>query len=197
MSSNDTSFSLLERAKSQDQDAWQRLVRLYGPLVYAWCRRAGLSEDDSSDVFQDVFRAVSGGLSRFKPTRETGSFRSWLRTVARTKVADHFQKAGRQPRGIGGTAANVQIGEVADPLAEDSDADIESDQAILVRRAMEMIQPEFNERTWQAFQRVAIRNEATSDVAADLEMSDQAVRQANYRVRRRLRTELQGLFDWE
>ena len=37
-----TSPSLLLRVQGNDQDAWTRLVNLYAPLVYHWCRRAGL-----------------------------------------------------------------------------------------------------------------------------------------------------------
>ena len=31
-------------------------------------------------------------LAAFRPTRPTGSFRCWLRAVARTKIADHFRR---------------------------------------------------------------------------------------------------------
>ena len=37
-----TSLSLLQRVKDQHPDAWRRLVRLYRPLVFLWCRQAGL-----------------------------------------------------------------------------------------------------------------------------------------------------------
>ncbi len=36
--SSSTSTSLLRRVKARDPDAWQRLVNLYGPLVYRWAR---------------------------------------------------------------------------------------------------------------------------------------------------------------
>ena len=38
-----TSTSLLQRLKARDEHGWQRLLTLYGPTVYGWCRRAGLS----------------------------------------------------------------------------------------------------------------------------------------------------------
>lgn len=191
-----TSLSLLDRARSADQEAWQRIVRLYGPLVFAWCRRSGLPEEDVSDIFQEVFRAVSTGLSKFSPAKATGSFRSWLRTIARSKIANHFQRANRQPRAAGGTHANQQLAEFPDPLDGDSEDDAAADHEILVRQALELVQPEFNKKTWQAFRRIAIDGQDTADAAAALEMSPEAVRQANYRVRRRLRLELEGLIDW-
>ena len=54
-----TSSSLLVRVKARDQEAWGRLVRLYGPLVAFWIRRAGLQDADARDVFQEVFAAVA------------------------------------------------------------------------------------------------------------------------------------------
>ena len=37
-SAGSTSPSLLVRVKARDQEAWRRLVRLYGPLVAFWRR---------------------------------------------------------------------------------------------------------------------------------------------------------------
>src|SRR5687767_549166 len=86
-----TSPSLLQRARTHDQDAWRQIVHLYGPLVYRWCGRTGLREEDAADVFQETFRAVARELPAFRPARPTGSFRCWLRAIVRTKIADHFR----------------------------------------------------------------------------------------------------------
>ena len=53
-----TSLSLLERARAQDPQAWRRLLDLYGPLIYHWCRRSGLRGDDAVSISQErlVFR---------------------------------------------------------------------------------------------------------------------------------------------
>ena len=95
-------MSLLQRARSNDQEAWNQIVHLYGPLVQKWCRQASLQDDDLADVFQETFRAVSTHLKSFKPMRDVGSFRSWLRTIVRTKIADHFRRLSNQPAGQGG-----------------------------------------------------------------------------------------------
>ena len=39
--------SLLVRLKSENPEAWRRLADLYGPVVYEWCRRAGLQAADA------------------------------------------------------------------------------------------------------------------------------------------------------
>ena len=47
---NSTSSSLLIRVKQRDPDAWQRLARLYTPLVYRWARHTKLQDDDAGDI---------------------------------------------------------------------------------------------------------------------------------------------------
>lgn len=196
-----TSLSLLQRARSNDQEAWNQIVHLYGPLVQKWCRQSGLQDNDLADVFQETFRAVSGNLKSFKPIRDVGSFRSWLRTIVRTKIADHFRSQGRQPIGKGGTEASLRIGNVADPvvdedlLGEDDKQAAEDEHTLLVQRAMELIRPEFSERNWKAFLKVAIDGQGAAEIATELGVSPQVIRQANYRIRRRLRLVLQDLIE--
>ena len=188
-----TSLSLLGRARLNDQDAWRQLVHLYGPLVERWCRQAGLDNDQTSDVFQETFQAVARKLESFKPTRSVASFRSWLKTIVRSKAIDHFRKIQKQALAIGGTAAQHRLADVADPLADDSVEQSQSDDAMVVRRAMELIQPEFDPKNWAAFEQVAMKGRKATEVAEEMGMKPQVVRQANYRIRRRLRTVLHDL----
>lgn len=190
-----TSLSLLHRARDDDQQAWAQIVHLYGPLVHRWCRRAGLTDADTADVFQETFRAVSSNLQTFSPQKSIGSFRCWLRTIARTKIADHFRRRQQQPGGVGGTAAQMHLAELPEELPDDSDDEAESEQSIVVQRAMELIKPEFDRRNWDAFWQVAVEGRSAVEVAAEAGVNPQAVRQANYRIRRRLRLVLEGLVE--
>lgn len=192
---NPTSFSLLQRVRSNDQQAWNQLVQIYGPLVHRWCRRSGLNEDDTADVFQETFRAVARHVETFTPERKVGSFRSWLRTITRTKTVDHFRRRQKEMAGAGGTAAQLQLANFADPIPEDDETeeDAAEENAIVVQRAMELISAEFSARNWAAFQRVAIEGHSAVEVANELGINPQVIRQANYRIRRRLRLVLQDL----
>ena len=64
-----TSLSLLDRVKADDQQAWQRLVGLYSPLVCHWCARWQVTGTDADDIVQDVFLAVAGGIEKFQRLR--------------------------------------------------------------------------------------------------------------------------------
>jgi RNA polymerase sigma factor (sigma-70 family) len=138
-------------------------------------------------------------LHSFVPAKSVGAFRSWLRTIVRTKIADHFRRRAHGAQGQGGTAAQLHLAEMADPLhdsrLEDSDADVASDHALVVRQAMELIKPQFSPQNWNAFWQVAVEGRSAVEVAQQLGVNPQAVRQANYRIRRRLREILAGLLD--
>jgi RNA polymerase sigma-70 factor (ECF subfamily) len=189
--SSATSRSLLERLKADDAVAWDRLVGLYAPLVFRWCRRWDLPEQDLADIFQDVFQAVAAHLASFRKEREGDTFRGWLRTITRNKVRDHFRKLGREPGGVGGTEAQIRLAELpADPSPDEDDSAEERADHGLFARALDLIRSEFEERTWQAFWLTAVEGRAPKDVALEFGISPGAVRVAKSRVLRRLREEL-------
>ena len=188
-----TSSSLLIRAKAHDQDAWRKVVNLYAPLVDLWLRQAKLQSADARDVFQEVFKAIAEGIGNFRKDRPGDRFRGWLRTITRNKLADHFRRQGMQPAAAGGSEAYRQLQEIEGP-GEPLDDHNELDALQQLRlRALEMIRGEFEDRTWQAFWRVAAEGQAAKDVAEDLGVTASAVRLAKSRVLRRLREEMEGL----
>ena len=61
-----TSTSLVRRAQQADAVAWEKLTRLYGPVVYGWARQSGLQPDDAADVMQNVFHSLTTRLTQFQ-----------------------------------------------------------------------------------------------------------------------------------
>lgn len=185
-----TSPSLLGRVLANEPAAWNRLVVLYAPLVWHWCRACGLQEQDQADIFQDVFQAVASHLNQFQRSAQ-GTFRGWLRTITRNKIYDLFRRRQREPVGAGGSDAQRWLNQVAGPnaLAEDSQEEKAAEQS-LIHRALDLIRAEFTERTWQAFWRTAVDEQDSVAVAEDLGMSPGAVRVAKCRVLQRLREAL-------
>ncbi len=190
-----TSLSLLDRVKTRDSGAWQRLVDVYAPLVYRWCRRTGVGADEAPDVLQEVFLAVATHIESFRRDRPGDSFRGWLWTITRNKIHDHFRHRKSQPRARGGSSADERLRRIPDRLPSTGDADPHSsDEAALAQRVVELIRPEVEDRTWRAFWRLAVDGQPGPDVAAELGMSVRAVYQAKYRVLERVRQELDELF---
>lgn len=195
-----TSRSLLERVRADDAEAWDHLVRLYSPFVWQCCTRARLPKDDAADVFQEVFQAAAKKIGAFEKRAEAGSFRGWLRTIARNKVHDHFRRLQKEPRAVGGTDLQLRMNQVPardepDPLASGETPTVADDEADrwLYRDALELIRENFQERTWQAFWRTTVDGRSAADVGEELEMSQGAVRVAKSRVLARLRAELGDL----
>lgn len=191
-SCDSTSLSLLERARGRDPIAWQRLVQLYSPLVFSWARRAGLDDTDAADLVQDVWQSVSASLDRFRRDAQSGTFRGWLWTIARNKLNDHFRTRRDKPEAAGGTEAR----QLLESFPEHEPADDTGVQEYgLLHRTLEMIRPEFEERTWRAFWAMTVDGRQAAEVGEELGMAANAVHQARFRVLRRLREEMAGLVE--
>ena len=190
-----TSTSLLGRVRAGEADAWEKLVDIYGPLVYGWCRQSGLQGEDAADVVQEVFAAVASRIDRFRRDRPGDSWRGWLWTITRNKVLDHFRARAKQPQAPGGTEAQMLLAQLPAqapelPRASGPGSAVKMGEEY---RALEMVRAGVEERTWRAFWRVVIDEQPVADVAAELGMSVRAVYEAKYRVRRRIRQELEDL----
>jgi RNA polymerase sigma-70 factor, ECF subfamily len=141
-----TSPSLLVRVRANEAGAWERLVDLYAPLVYHWCRRCRLPPEDAADVFQEVFRAVAEHLGGFRRDRPGDSFRAWLRTITRSKVRDHVRRQAGQAQAPGGTDAQRLLHEVPAPELDEEDPGEANLVIQQVRRVLGLIRGEFDSR---------------------------------------------------
>jgi RNA polymerase sigma-70 factor (ECF subfamily) len=188
-----TSTTLLARAKSRQPEAWQRLVEVYGPTIYRWCRQSGLSPEDASDVVQDVFASVVKSLGDFRGEQPCGSFRAWLRGISRHRIVDHFRNRQDAPQAAGGTGAHRAFLQVADSPEAPACSDPPGAADALWRRALNCVQAEFEQRTWQAFWRVVVDAQRPAEVAEELGMTLHAVYMAKSRVMRRVRQQLDDL----
>lgn len=192
MPDSSTSLSLLERVRHQNQDAWQRLIFLYSPMIEHWCRAWGVAGGDVDDIRQEVFQALISGLQSFRRDRPGDTFRGWLRVVTRRKFLDHCRLRQRQPLGQGGTDAHLRMlqhAESEDAAPSDSPEEVKQ----LHHRALELLRAQFETRTWQAFWYCAVDGRSPIDVGKDMGMTAAAVRKAKSRVLRRLKDELGDL----
>jgi RNA polymerase sigma-70 factor (ECF subfamily) len=190
-----TSLTLIERARSRDEDAWGRLVSLYQPLVCAWCAAARVTGADADDVVQEVFRAALTSLPGFRKDRAGDTFRGWLRTITRRMIGRHSQRLHRQPRARGGTDAQIRLAEISEPLVDLPDEDPPEARQGLYRRALELVRTEFEEKTWQMFWRAVVEDQPPATVAAQFGVTPATVRKAKSRVLHRLKQEVGDAID--
>lgn len=187
-SGDSTSRTLLERVRLHDPEAWRRLVHLYGPVIYVWGQRAGLQSHDASDVTQEVLHAVSSHIARFRRERPSDSFRGWLRIITANKIRDHFRA---QQKLIASHDALEDV-PAPDPSSFDSSPSPADD---IARRALELIQTEFEPTTWKAFLACVVSKLTAAQAAAELGLTVAAVHKAKSRVMNRLRRDLDGLVE--
>jgi RNA polymerase sigma-70 factor (ECF subfamily) len=182
-----TPLSLLERLRRpQDGAAWSQFVRLYTPLLFRWARGAGLSEADAADLLQDVFTTLLREMPRFvyQPGK---SFRAWMRTLLLNRWRTLQRR--RSPRLL----PSEELDGIPGP---DPDLPDEAEERReLVRRALALIQRDFEPATWQAFRQAVLLGRRPAEVAAELGLTVNAVYLARSRVLRRLREELDGLIE--
>jgi RNA polymerase sigma-70 factor (ECF subfamily) len=187
----DTSVSLLERLRLRpDAESWQRLVDLYTPLIHGWLSRYAVPEADADDLTQEVMTVLVKELPQFTHNHQRGAFRHWLRTITvnRLRVLWRARHSGKNE-------LLKMLDELEDPSSSLSKLwDREHDQHV-ARRLMQLVEPQFKPATWQAFRRVVLDGARASAVAAELNLSVNAVLLAKSRVLSRLRQEMAGLTD--
>lgn len=183
---------------------------IYGPLVYQWARRCGLSAEDSADIVQDVFGTLARRVQDYQ-IQIGGKFRGWLWTITRNKVRDHLRRSQDQAVAAGGSTAYRYLQQLSDDEPEPWSTDGERIAAEksgtetggtgawtrgelgVAARTLELIRAEFEATTWKAFWIATIEKRTAADTAAALGMTKHAVHQAKYRVLRRLREEFEEL----
>jgi RNA polymerase sigma-70 factor (ECF subfamily) len=187
---DETSASLLEQLRQPSApESWRRFVRLYTPLLYQWARRLGLQDADAADLLQDVFTILHRSLPAFAydPRR---NFRAWLHTI--------LLNCWRERRRRDQVRLLPTNRDDLDQFAADGDGpDLgeEEYRQQLVRRAIQVMQADFEASTWKACWQLIVDGRRAADVAAELGLTAAAVYAARSRVLRRLRNELRGLLD--
>src|SRR5208282_3549195 len=91
-----TRYTLLSRLDDRgDQDSWKDFFDTYWRLIYSFAMKSGLSEAEAQDVVQETIISVAKSIHKFKPNRELGSFKGWLRNLTRWRIADQLRKRTR------------------------------------------------------------------------------------------------------
>ena len=162
---------------------------MYTPILAIWSRRLGLQPDDANDLVQDVFVLLMRKLSLYR--RDGGArFRDWLRTV----LTNRFRELRRRnrPSLVGDLDDGEDQNEASDPAAEFWAREY---RTLVVAKAMDVIQRDFEETTWRAFLATTADGRRTAEVAAELGMTEAAVYAGKARILARLRREFVDLLD--
>jgi len=83
----------------KDEVSWSEFYRLYHNFIFGLARRAGLTHADAEDVTQDVFKRVAETIHDFESNPTRGTFRGWLATLTRWRIADKHRARRPEDRG--------------------------------------------------------------------------------------------------
>lgn len=125
---------LIQQCLQGDEDAWDRLLRRYGGLVYSTALRCGLSHDDAADVLQLVSMAM---LEHLADLRDTTRLVPWLATTTRRFALQILERTRRQKGALDTVAQEAEASLPAEADMAQAMLDMRDQQ--LVREAMELL----------------------------------------------------------
>lgn len=180
-----------------NEEAWQRFIELYRPLIQRWCRQRGLQEADVDEVTSMVLVKLGERMDRFAydPTKR---FRGWLRTVVDSQVCTFLERARRPGyRGSGSDEVQEQLHHVQDEAAQLQDylAEVMEPERQLAALAMQHVRERVKEHTWRAFEATHFEERGGAEVAAALGMTAVAVYKARERVVAMIKDEARRLLE--
>jgi RNA polymerase sigma-70 factor (ECF subfamily) len=173
---------LIRLRDPRDHAAWLEFVNIYEPVTYRLLRTHGLQDADAAEIMQELFLAVSRTVERWDPSVERGSFRGWLRRVARNMVINWLKQRDRRPRGAGGSDMLAYLRDLPDDKCPESAAFESELQRALFHRAGEIVRGNVQTTTWQAFWETSVLGASQSETAKKLGITIGAVRIARCRV---------------
>ena len=141
---------LVRRCASGDAAAWEELVQRFHRRIYNICYRFAGSAEDAQDLTQEVFIKVYRTVASFDG--EKASFGTWVTTVTRNLLVDHFRKT-RNDRATDSMDAVHGADEdgptLADRLSDGApgpQVHVESrERREMVQRALQQISPDLRE----------------------------------------------------
>lgn len=177
---------LVSRTLAGDRDAFSRIVSRYQILIcslaYSRIGHLGLSEDVAQETFITAWKHL-------RLLREPDKLRAWLCGIVRNRIHKSLQREGREP---------VQVAEPLEAVAESparealpSEQTIGREEEAILWRSLEKI-PELYREPLILFYR---EHQSIEQVAGQLELTEDAVKQRLSRGRRLLQEEVQAFVE--
>ena len=119
---------------------------------------------------------------------EKSKFRSWLYTVARSKLNTHLHRTLKHPQSGSSTMEHLLEKESASEDLARWEAD---HRRHMFKWASEKVRHEFGDTVWNAFWMTAVENKPAQEVAEALDVKPGSVYVAKFRVIKRLREKIE------
>jgi RNA polymerase sigma-70 factor (ECF subfamily) len=141
---------LVRRCIAGDAGAWEDIVQRYHRRIYNICYRFAGSADDAQDLTQEVFIKIYRTLNSYD--LERGAFMTWVTSITRNLLIDHFRKSKQDRMTDSLDAAPSQhqdpqpLSEQIQDKAQPPDASVQSRETReTVHRALQRLSPDLRE----------------------------------------------------
>jgi RNA polymerase sigma factor (sigma-70 family) len=198
-----THWSVVLSARDQDSPqaaaALEKLCRTYWYPLYAYVRRQGQDEPSAKDLTQEFFACLLQKKRLNQVQREKGRFRSFLLASMKHFLADEWDKAQAQKRGGGQTLLSLDDDTAEDRYRIEPADNMTADKLFEQRWALTLLdqaKARLKEEYAQAgkagfYERLRVFESGDPGapkyvaVAAELGLTESAVKSAAHRLRQR------------
>lgn len=190
-----TRYSLLSRLQNWgDQESWKQFFDTYARLIYSVALKSGLNEAEAQDVVQETIICVARDITKFSRDRKLGSFKGWLRNIARWRIADQFRKREKGKVQLESGEGADLLDQLPDPATCELDRIWEEEWtenlwAAATDRAKSRVKAEH----YQIFDLYVLKKWPVSKVAKTLGVNVAQVYLAKHRVANVIKDELRNL----
>jgi RNA polymerase sigma-70 factor (ECF subfamily) len=183
------------------RDAMAELFLSYWKPLYAFCRRRGISQEQAHDLLQGFFTHLIERQTLRRAEQSRGRFRSFLLTCFRNFMSDQAEHDRAEKRGGSQPTISLNTADAEMHLASPAEEALSPERAFERRWALTVLEQAMatlraeqiaagNADRFRLFEPLLSnpgdRGDA-GDLAADIGMTDNALRVALHRLRRRFR----------
>ena len=169
--------------------SWETFWDRYVPLIKGFARRAGAGEEESDDIAQEVMTNFFKSASRFEYDPSAGRFRGYLKACTLNAMRSRWRRQNREVDIDAGTDIVI---------ADENHAEHEWEQEWIrsaIARALDIVRrnTSMSEQSWEAFELYGRREIPITEVAEQLSMTPEAIRQVKSRISRLVRVEIERI----
>jgi RNA polymerase sigma factor (sigma-70 family) len=186
-----TRHSLLMRASDpSDAGAWNEFVRYYRQFILICLWHLKVPSLDCDDIAQEVLLELWKSLKKYDQDR--ARFKTWLTTIIRNRVLDHFRKNKSYTEKIQSHQDEEKIMAHYKSTIDLEEFFKQEWETYLVQKALENFQAVFSGKAIEAFT-LCLSNQSVNEIAEQLGIQPQSVINLKNRVLARLIPEVARL----
>jgi len=177
-------LALVEKVRSGDRSAFDRLYEQYFHRVYGFASRRVRDSHDTEEIVQEIFTTAFTAIHGF---RGEAPFGAWLFGLARRVIAARFRRREQPLLPLGAAEpSSIDFSNGPQGQTQDPHEAYEFDERI--RRMQVVANEQLTQEQWEIFSLHHLGRYSIRDLAKRFSKSEQAVKSHLYRVRRALLT---------